>query len=492
MGPYERRCSSLLTREKSNEALLRFDGTYGVFLALGELGRSTRLVNVARSVAIDHPNECVYLMGYFEEFPLNEKLPDNVVIAPIPIYVGTVLPGVLQIFMKAIYLMFYVFMNLSIVTSTKFVYVQNPPALPALMAIKLLKMFRYYGCEDPTVILDWHNLGFTCSPPSRSSFLVLLYEYCELWLGRSVPDKHIAVSQAMKHYLQADLGIPRSNTFLQYDETLPRENVCEEGNTHNNSSTRQTDFFQFAMEPFLKRTSALSSKWQKHPEMAELSFIINPLIAKEKTVGTISLVMSSSFTWDEDISPLVQAMKQIDFDLSLKKNVNKPLIQVLVTGDGPDRGTFNSMIEEHNWHFVSWFTGYLRSADYWWALEHADVGLSLFKSSSGLDIPMKAHDLVAAKTKINLYWDYGVPMEEFLRRVSSPYGGKVSSENYSWIVLKDDKALVRCLLGLIIDPPTSNVDHERMKKEFGAEVLNYRENYVFEDEIKELFRTLIH
>jgi len=488
MGLYHRHGSSLLSPEKSNEDLLRFDGVYGVLIALGELGRSTRLVNVARSIAIDHPKECVYLMGYFEEYPLNEKLPDNIIIAPIPKYAGSVLPGVLQFLMKAIYLTFYVFMSLSSLTTAKFVYVQNPPALPVLVAVKLLKLFRYYGKKDPTVILDWHNLGFTCSPPSRSSFLILFYEYCEMWLGRAVPDKHITVSQAMKHFLQADLGIKRSLVYLQYDETLPRDS--EEGDNQNNLSSRQSNFFDFAMEPYEKRMVSLSSKWQKHPKMTELEFVINPLIAKEKTIGSISFVMSSSFTWDEDTIPLIKAMKQIDFDLRVKKNIDKPLIKVLVTGDGPDKATFKSMIEEHDWYYVAWFSGYLRSADYWWAMETADVGLSLFRSSSGLDIPMKAHDLVAAKTKINIFWDYGLPMEEFLRRVSSC---SVSNENYCWIAVSDDKTLVRCLLSLIISPsPTDHINLERMKEHFGSHFVNYREEYVFEDEIKRLFERLLH
>ncbi|KAF5396055.1 chitobiosyldiphosphodolichol beta-mannosyltransferase, partial [Paragonimus heterotremus] len=100
------------------------------------------------------------------------------------------------------------------------------------------------------------------------------------------------------------------------------------------------------------------------------------------------VVSSCSWTPDDDFSIVLDAL-----DIYNKKATTPrstlPSMVFVVTGRGPLKAHYDKLIRNKRWTHVEVIMPWLDWADYSVFLGCADLGVSLHRSSSGLDLPMK-------------------------------------------------------------------------------------------------------
>ena len=99
------------------------------------------------------------------------------------------------------------------------------------------------------------------------------------------------------------------------------------------------------------------------------------------------VVSSTSWTPDEDFSILLSAIQHLD---SLPTT---PHIIYIITGKGPLKDHYLSLIPSLNLKKSHILSLWLEAPDYPLILGSGDVGVSLHSSSSGIDLPMKVVDM---------------------------------------------------------------------------------------------------
>ena len=108
------------------------------------------------------------------------------------------------------------------------------------------------------------------------------------------------------------------------------------------------------------------------------------------------LVSSTSWTADEDFSLLLDALVGYS-SLAVTSHPQLPELLVIITGKGPQREHYLRKIDEleqsGKLEMVTIKTAWLPTAAYAMLLASADLGISLHKSSSGVDLPMKVVDM---------------------------------------------------------------------------------------------------
>ena len=109
------------------------------------------------------------------------------------------------------------------------------------------------------------------------------------------------------------------------------------------------------------------------------------------------LLTSTSYTPDEDIGLLVDALKL--YSQSHKNNSQLPKIRLIVTGTGPLKKHFVQKFKEFNEveEAVKIDTIWLEIDDYPKMVAAADLGVCMHMSSSNLDLPMKVVDMYSSK-----------------------------------------------------------------------------------------------
>ena len=104
------------------------------------------------------------------------------------------------------------------------------------------------------------------------------------------------------------------------------------------------------------------------------------------------LISSTSWTPDEDFQMLLDALvlydRQPDHLL-----LQLPRLMLLITGKGPNRDSFMTLLSRLNLKRVEVRTSWLERKYYPKIVGCADLGISLHSSSSGVDLPMKVVDL---------------------------------------------------------------------------------------------------
>ena len=108
------------------------------------------------------------------------------------------------------------------------------------------------------------------------------------------------------------------------------------------------------------------------------------------------VVCPSGWTADEDMGLVLDAVELL----------GTHHLEIHLTGDGPTRRELMPRMAALGIH-----TGYLPEADYRALLARTDLGLSLHRSSSGLDLAMKVVDLFAAGVPVCAF-DYGPVLRE--------------------------------------------------------------------------------
>jgi beta-1,4-mannosyltransferase len=236
---------------------------------------------------------------------------------------------------------------------------QTPPALPTLMIAAVAAR-----CRRSRLIIDWHNFGFSLIALQLGAGHVLV-RAARAYERRLAPlaKAHLCVSRTMRDRLREDWGLEAT---LLYDE--PAE--------------------QFAPTPEHMRADILTRI------LAPMPFV--PFDWRS-TRRPALIVTATSWTADEDIGLLLDAAAKAD--RALKRSAAHgilPDLFILITGAGRLRQAAEERIRRLKLERVHVHTVWLSPQDYPRLLGAADLGVSLHRSASGVDLPMKIADMFGA------------------------------------------------------------------------------------------------
>ncbi|KAH9589438.1 hypothetical protein LSM04_009251 [Trypanosoma melophagium] len=264
----------------------------------------------------------------------------------------------------------------------------------------------------PALVVDWHNFGFTIMQnDGRPSIMVWLYRLfeCHLCLGNG----NVTVSQAMRRAL-CRIEEKNSTKKIGFESKENEVVVLYDTAPSFFGPCLRSQFVKEVLEPMLHLTS--TSRNEVMGLSPPPAFILNDIVKKEDSaLGTgrngLFIIASTSWTPDDDYTVVVDALVRIDKRLQqeLHKEGDNDMTQpsphspvqpiwFLVTGKGVSRERFEKTVAAaHLSPLVTVTTVYFQSyKHYAMALGAADAGLCLHQSSSGLDLPMKAVDMLGS------------------------------------------------------------------------------------------------
>ena len=210
--------------------------------------------------------------------------------------------------------------------------------------------------------------------------LVWLAKWYEILGGRLVGDMHLCVSAAMGRWVGMNLG---KEGVVVYDrprgEWVSRR-IGGDGVRMGKEEEGRMEFF----ERILGNCFGMKRE--------------NVWVRGECKVA----VTCTSWTADEDFGLLLSALKQVDSVLSESSMKFKSLV-VFITGRGPLRKHYEQVLLQESYSNIAVCTAWLAYKDYLQLLRSADVGISLHKSSSGIDLPMKVVDMFGSGLPVYSY-----------------------------------------------------------------------------------------
>ena len=255
---------------------------------------------------------------------------------------------------------------------------QNPPSIPTLPIVWFVSRLR-----GSRFIIDWHNYGYSilALTLSKTHWLVRFARCIEQTFGR-LGDRHLCVTNAMRNDLHKNWNIVPLNSIVTFHD-------------RPNQMYRPTP---------LKQRHDLFLRLAGHSD-TQHAFNFFGDIQRNETVFTYAdgrskenrpalLVSSTSWTKDEDFSILLNALRKYDEACSDMKEL--PSILCIITGKGPQREYYESLMKKNPMRHVIVSTVWLSFEDYPLLLGSADLGISLHMSSSALDLPMKVVDMFGA------------------------------------------------------------------------------------------------
>jgi len=251
---------------------------------------------------------------------------------------------------------------------------QNPPAFPTLAVARAVARAR-----GTRWIIDWHNFGadMLALRLGARHVAVRAARALESTSGRAASG-HLCVSAAMRDVLGTDWGIPGARVLRD----RPAKRV---GRT-----------------PIDARVELFG----------RYGIPVDPRAAERPAV----IVTSSSWTADEDFALLLDAMIACETALERREATNRlPGLFFLMTGDGPQRAHWEQRFAACAFRHVRTRTVWIDAADYPRLLGAADLGVSLHRSASGVDLPMKIADMFGAGLPVCAL-DYGPVLSELVRQ----------------------------------------------------------------------------
>ncbi len=264
--------------------------------------------------------------------------------------------------LRAIHQSGQLFYRLLVLPKLDVILVQNPPAMPTLLVALLAA--RLHSAK---LIIDWHNFGYTMLGQriGPNHPVVRLSRGYEFAIGRRA-DAHLCVSRAMQTELR-ERGVAAT---VLYD--CPAERFTP------TPVEAQRDLFH---------------------RLRVAGIIDVPFAAQHRPAIVVS---ATSWTADEDFDLLLDALRRCDERLC----TTTARLMVLITGEGPLRARFDAAIARLTLRAIQIRTLWLSPDDYARLLGSADLGVSLHRSSSGVDLPMKIADMFGAGLPVCAF-DYG-------------------------------------------------------------------------------------
>jgi beta-1,4-mannosyltransferase len=270
-----------------------------------------------------------------------------------------------------------------------FLLVQTPPALPALAVA--LAAARWHRAA---LLVDWHNFGdrMLALRLGAGHPLVRLLAAWERGIGRRA-DAHLCVSAAMRGELAARHGIA-----ARVLRDLPAARFGPTPEPRRAELRRRV----------VALAGAASAGWA--------GAVVGGEGATEDAVPAI-VVTATSWSADEDLALLLPAAERCEQELALRRPApaGGPELILLITGRG---GARQAELERRAAALglarVRIVTAWFEADDYPAMLGAADLGLSLHRSASGCDLPMKIADMFGAGLPVCAL-DYGPCLAELVR-----------------------------------------------------------------------------
>ncbi|KAG5980137.1 hypothetical protein E4U55_004360 [Claviceps digitariae] len=347
-------------------------------LVLGDIGRSPRMQYHAISLA-KHGRR-VDIVAYKETSRHPHLIGNDRVsmyaLAPQPEWItwGT-LPFFINIPCKVVQQFWTLFYTMMWATpAAQWIIIQNPPSIPTFHVALIVSLIR-----GSKVVIDWHNYGHTILAQKSLPYAVLvsLYKWYEMTLGKFLGTANLAVTHAMARQLRGRPFNLRSPVHTLHD--------------------RPAELFQPIDSPAARREFL-----ERLPE--------TKAHAQNIMDGHMRLLVSStSWTPDEDFGILLEALVSYANPPSDEDPSTEPPCPILaiITGKGPQKEKYLHQIQQihHEGRLpgIKVLTAWLSNRDYATLLACADLGISLHKSSSGVDLPMKVVDMFGAGLPVAAY-----------------------------------------------------------------------------------------
>mmetsp|Transcript_15823 Transcript_15823/g.20657 ORF Transcript_15823/g.20657 Transcript_15823/m.20657 type:complete len:498 (+) Transcript_15823:131-1624(+) len=271
---------------------------------------------------------------------------------------------------------------------------QNPPAIPVLLVMVLYKMIT--GAK---LIIDWHNLGYSMINEKYTTYRELgrMYEHFLAPLA----DGHFTVTKALQDFLKNDLGVKNENCSVLYDcppsifrmRTLSEQHqILTKQHTHLMRALKDSGVTHW---PELTQNPSL--------EDSNSTLLTEPLTGRpgrfqSRAQRPAFIVSSTSWTRDEDMSVLIDALQLADKHIQETKSSLR--IVCAITGKGHLKEFYKKEIAKKTWKSVVVTTLWMEPEDYPTFLATADVGISLHTSTSGLDLPIKILDYFGCEVPV--------------------------------------------------------------------------------------------
>ena len=238
---------------------------------------------------------------------------------------------------------------------------QNPPSIPTLAIASVMCFLR-----KTKLVIDWHNTGYSILALKLGPHhpMVRASKYYERIFSHAAA-VNFTVSDAMRRQLKREFGISAPLLRL-YDRPTQDFRIAK--------PEERMEFLQ---------DLELPAQQQAALEHGKLKVIVS----------------STSWTPDEDFSLLLDALVKYS-SLAVTTNPQLPELLVIITGKGPQREHYlrevASLERAGKLEMVTIKTAWLPTRAYAMLLASADLGVSLHKSSSGVDLPMKVVDMFGA------------------------------------------------------------------------------------------------
>ncbi|KAI9661268.1 MAG: mannosyltransferase [Bathelium mastoideum] len=337
-------------------------------VVLGDIGRSPRMQYHALSIA--KAGGHVNLVGYQESDVHPEILSSsNITIVPLPPTASSLRTGNKFLFLlfgplKVLFQTWSLYYTLGYRTKpARWMLVQNPPSIPTLALALLICSLR-----NTRLVIDWHNFGYSilALKLGTSHPLVRISRWYEFFFARFAT-AHFTVTNAMARTLKETVRI----SALPLHDRPP-------GYFQPLSADQRRDFL-------------------KH--LRDITQLPDVMIDGIHSGRCKLLVSSTSWTADEDFQLLLDALVEYS-ERAVNDPGDLPFIIAIITGKGPQKDYYltevDSLAEQDKLGAVAIQTAWLSSKDYASLLGAADLGISLHKSSSGVDLPMKVVDMFGA------------------------------------------------------------------------------------------------
>ncbi|XP_038064537.1 chitobiosyldiphosphodolichol beta-mannosyltransferase-like [Patiria miniata] len=349
-------------------------GSRACIIVLGDIGRSPRMQYHALSLAA--VNFDVEMVGYggskpHEDLLRNDKIKLRLMSDPpnLPSIIPRLLRYVFKVIWQSMQLVWVMLVQLQ---WPSHVLVQNPPAIPTLAVAWLCS--RLYGSK---FMIDWHNYGFTILGLTlgKDHMLVRITKWFEGVFAKW-GDGHLCVTNAMKDDLTKRFGLKKPITLYDRPPKVFKETPLE--SQHELFTRLAEDYPVFNSAESISNATAFTERTSS-----------GEIVRNGNRPALI--VSSTSWTADEDISILLNALQE--FDKAYQDGKNLPHIVCAITGKGQQKQHYQDIIGGMSLKSVKFCTPWLTAEDYPLLLGSSDLGVCLHTSSSGLDLPMKVVDM---------------------------------------------------------------------------------------------------
>lgn len=416
-------------------------------VVLGELARSPRMQYHCISLANNNYDVTVIAGGggdssdnSREELESNKDIKQNLINDSVDF--KKYLPSILAYIIKPIWQSILLIYQLCLISLVDVIIVQNPPSIPTLPIMCL-----YSKLTRAKLIVDWHNYGYSILSLNLNPThpLVSISQTIEVFFGR-MADAGFCVSNAMKQDL-IDNFLIRYPVHVLYDKPPKHFKPLSLREKHNFYLKLQDQITEFRSIDDICQDKDVNAN-KRSPGRRDTRFtmtdVINKNLITSKPDRPAIIMSSTSWTEDEDFDILLQALKSYDLTLTNKQAEEKmlfeddlPQLVCVITGKGPLKAHYESEIKKINFKHIEIVLPWLTAADYPNMVASCDLGISLHKSSSGCDLPMKVVDMFGCGVPVLAYHYDAI--------------GELVVEDYYGLTFKDSEELFTKLLFLLKD-----------------------------------------